>query len=224
METLHQDEIKRITDEELKFRYLLGGRLACSIFWGCDIRCSCKPVPDDEDFLKIKEFILKHNISYSTFMKLLLTDLRGQIVTYDGQYGELISELNSVISCYEFKRSDVGKIKENDFKEKELLEVIRKSVEIEDSELNKFLKLYNITTLDFMVLAKTSLNYQYYVIKSLGTKDLMADLVKIIRDNNLYESIECVKMYRDKFDERITNNNSTNNKKLIKAKNIFKKY
>ena len=75
-----------------------------------------------------------------------------------------------VLLGYDFKFSNVGTIPENDFKERKLLELLRKSVELENSTLNKFLKKYNTTTLDFMILAKMSLNYQYYAIVSLEKK------------------------------------------------------
>lgn len=210
MSSLHQDEIKKLEDKELQLQYLLGGlntseKTACqyNTFWGCDIRCSCTPIPNDERLTKIKNFIEKHNISNETFMRLVLSYLKGYIVKYNGEYGELILELDRVLMDYKFKHSEVGKVIENDLKEKELLELIEKYGQDEDSLLNKFLTKYSLTTTDFMVLAKTSINYNFAVVRGFDIKDLPIDLREILREFDIYQSWEYVKEYRKQTQEKI---------------------
>lgn len=209
MSSLHQDEIKKLEDKELQLRYLLGGlnsseKTECKYnnFWGCDIRCSCTPIPNDDRLIKIKKFIEKHNISNETFMRLVLSYLKGYIVKYNSEYGELILELDRVLMDYKFKHSDVGKVIENDLKEKELLELIEKYRQVEGSLLNNFLKKYSLTPTDFMVLAKTSLNYNFTVIRGFKIKDLPIDLREILREFDIYQSWEYVKEYRKQTEEK----------------------
>lgn len=209
MSSLHQDEIKKLEDKDLQLQYLLGGlnsseKTACqyNTFWGCDIRCSCTPIPNDDRLIKIKKFIEKHNIGNETFMRLVLSYLKGYIVKYNGEYGELILELDRVLMDYKFKHSEVGKVIENDLKEKELLELIENYGQVDGSLLNNFLKKYSLTPTDFMVLAKTSINYNFAVIRGFEIKDLPIDLREILREFDIYQSWEYVKEYRKQTEEK----------------------
>ena len=89
MNSLHQDEIIKLEDKDLQLRYVLGGLyphggLNCDKYWGCDIRCSTSPVAKDENFEKVKNFITKHNISNSTFIRLARSYLFGTFNSYKG--------------------------------------------------------------------------------------------------------------------------------------------
>ena len=86
-QSLYQDEIIKLDDNQLQLRYILGGlyphgNLNCNKFWGCDVRCSTLPVPEDEKFRKVQNFITKHNISNSTFLKLARSYLFSTFKSY----------------------------------------------------------------------------------------------------------------------------------------------
>jgi len=210
MNSLHQDEIRELEDKDLQLQYLLGGlntseKTACgyNAFWNCDIRCSCNPIPNDDRLAKIKEFRNKHNISNETFMRLVLSYLKGSLVKYNGEYGELILDLDKVLRSYNFKHSTIGKVVENDLKEKELLELLVKYGQVEGSSLNNFLKRYSLTPTDFMVLAKTSINYNFKILRGFEIKDLPVDLKNVLEEFDLYQSWEYVKEYRKKIEEKL---------------------
>ena len=116
---LYQDEIIKLEDKDLQLRYILGGLyphggMNCSKYWGCDIKCSTKPVEDDDRFKKVKNFIIKHNISNATFLRLTRTYLSNSYMTYDLECGNLIRELDNAISGYNFAHTN-DKIDDNDF-------------------------------------------------------------------------------------------------------------
>lgn len=71
-------------------------------------------------------------------MRLVLSYLKGYIVKYNGEYGELILELDRVLMDYNFNHSDVGKVIANDLKDKELLELLKKYDQVEGTLLNDF--------------------------------------------------------------------------------------
>ena len=48
-----------------------------------------------------------------------------------------------------------------------------------------------------MILSKTSINYQLKIARGFEKTDLVNDLQGILKTNDLYQSYEWVKMYRD---------------------------
>lgn len=210
MDSLHRDEIKCLEDKDLQLQYLLGGlntseKTSCDYnsFWDCDLRCSCNPIPNDERLEKIKDFKNKHNISNETLMRLVLSYLKGYLIKYNGEYGELILDLDKVLIGYNFNHSTIGKVVENDLKEKELLELFEKYGQVEGSSLNNFLKKYSLTKTDFMVLAKTSINYNFKIVRGLEIKDLPVDLINLLKEFGLYESHKYVEEYHKQIEETL---------------------
>lgn len=222
MEPLYNSEVLKLDDKKLQLRYLLGGlnsseKVACESnrFWSCDIRCSVTPVPHDDRLIKVQEFIENHNISNETFIKLVQSYLRGTIMSYQGEYGNLIMELDESITDYDFLHSEVDKI-DNDLGEKELLSLIEEAKFKDDSSLNIFLKKYSLTPIDFMVLAKTSLNYSYCIVHGMEDKDLALDLIELLNNYNLYLSYKDVLSYRDNLEKGIISDSQGNRKSLVK--------
>ena len=66
-----------------------------------------------------------------------------------------------------------------------------------------------------MILAKTSINYQYIIARGFTKKDLFLDLYEILNDNDLYQSYEWVKMYQEYLQKNVK---KTKTKSLIKNK------
>ena len=201
---LYQDDIIKLKDKDLQLRYILGGLyphggMNCNRYWGCDIKCSTLPVLDDINLEMVKMFIKKHNISNGTFLRLARTYLSGAFNPYDGDYGNLIYELDNVLMRYNFVHTDSDKIPDNDLKEKELLKLIAKQSNVEGTKLNKFLRKYSLTNVDFMILAKTSINYQFKIARGFETTDLSNDLYSILDDNGMYQSYAFVLEYRDNY-------------------------
>ena len=188
------------------------GGMNCSIYWGCDIKCSTRSVEEDDRFFKVKNFIIKHNISNATFLRLARTYLSNSFMNYDLECSNLILELDAAIREYNFVHTN-NKIEDNDLKEKELLKLVLREADLEGSKLNLFLNRYSLTKVDFMILAKTSLNYQFKIARGFDKSDLFVDLYDILDKNNIYQSYECVKNYR----ENVYSNKQV--KKLKKQKN-----
>lgn len=212
--SLYQDEIIKLDDTTLQLQYMLGGlyphgNYNCDKYWGCDIKCPTLPVPKDENLQKVMNFIKKHNISNATFIRLTRSYLHGTINPYLGDYGTFFNELDRTIMGYNFKKTDYESIPENDLKEKELLRLIVKEAYVEGTKLNKFLTKYSLTPIDFMILAKTSINYQFKIIRGFEITDLSNDLKEILKENDLYQSYEWVKTYRENLEKKKV-------KKLIK--------
>jgi len=230
VKSLYQKEILELDDKDLQLRYLLGGlnsstNLSCDAnrFWSCDVKCSCTPIPDDDRLLRIKEFVSSHNISNETFIVLLQGYLRGSIVSYKGNFGCLLRELESVVLDYGFNYSSVFSLEENDLGERELLELIRRDSVKSGSKLNVLLEKYSLAPIDFMVLAKTSLNYNFINIHGSEPKDLRADLISLLSEYNLYLDYEVVKNHNIKSEESFVSDKK--GKSLFKRfKDIFNRY
>ena len=79
---------------------------------------------------------------------------------------------------------------------------------------NNFLKKYLLTPIDFMILAKTAVNYQYIKCEGFERTDLKEVLVRILKLNNLYESYEFIQAYRRKLNE--VNSEGEKPKRLVK--------
>ena len=216
---LYNDEIIKLKDKKLQLAYILGGIKTgdnnpyCRRFWCCDIRCPCTSVENDERLEKVRSFIERHNISNETFLRLALTYLRGYIYPYKGDLGNLISELDNAILDYNFRHS--AKFQENALKEKKLIKLVERESEVEGTQLNNLLTKYSLTPVDFMVLAKTSLNYSYCVGHGFEIKDLPVDLKNLLREKGLHQSYEDVQKYQKKFNERMLSQNTSNEKKSI---------
>lgn len=207
MNSLHQDEIIKLEDKDLQLRYVLGGiyphgGLNCDKYWGCDIRCSTSPVSTDENYEKVKIFITKHNISNSTFIRLAGSYLFGTFNSYKGDWGTLIPELDRTIMGYNFTHTNYERIPENDLKEQELLELIEREATVEGTNLNNLLTKYSLTPIDFIILAKTSINYQFKIARGFVKTDLIKDLQEILKINNFYQSYEWLKMFRDNLQKQ----------------------
>ncbi|MBE6153513.1 MAG: hypothetical protein E7166_04745 [Firmicutes bacterium] len=222
MESLFQDEIEEIKDENLQLRYLLGTlnrkdkeQCPTNSYWNCDIRCDATPVNDDKKLLKVLIFIKKHNLSVDSFFRLLCSHLKGNFCYYDGDCGELIRELDYAIKDYEFVFSKTYSLPQNDYKEKELLKLILRDINNQDSSLNILIKKYSLTITDFMVLAKTSLIMNWKQHSFWERKDLFKDLKQILDNNNLYDTMESVLEYRK--DLKITETDEQHEKSLRKS-------
>lgn len=202
MESLHQDEIRKLEDKDLQLRYILGGLYPhgsqnCLTYWNC-IRCATLGVEDDERLQQVKEFIEKHNISNATFLILARTYQRGSFVDYKGSLGELISELATIFEVYQFPCVVDETPKISSLKEKELLELVAQGLDNEASRLGQFLRKYDLSVADFMVLAKTSINASFRKISSFTDEnfDLRKELVDLLNEANMYVSMEELEAYR----------------------------
>lgn len=221
--SLAMDDIVKLKDKNLQLRYLLGGlyphggMIECNKFLDCDSKCSTRPVLEDEKFNNVRNFMSKHNMSNETFIKLTRSYLMGTINSYKCEWGDLIPELDSVILDYNFVYSKEDSFPENDLKEKELVCLIMKEAHIEGTYLNSFLKKYSLTSIDFMILAKTSVNYKFKDIRGFQSNDMFFDLEDILIVNDMYLSCEYVKFYRKKL-------KCEKHKSLVKRiKDMFKK-
>lgn len=207
MKSLYRTEIRNLEDKDLQLRYMLGGLnrndgyKACgyNTFFACDIKCSCMPVADDECLYNIKKFIEKHNISNETFMRLVRTHLKGWFYSFENDSGSLLPELEEAISNYNFERNNDEFFRQSRFKERELLKLVKKQIYDSESEINFILQKYSISVIDFMILAKTSLNYGY-AGGGFEQKDLSKDIVDLLQKHNLYESKEEVKKYQKRVE------------------------
>lgn len=195
MKSLYRHEIKKLEDQRLQLRYILGGfnrndRVTCGYdcFWTCDIRCSCTPVEDDEKFQKVENFVLNHHISNSTFLKLLLTHKYGSFIPYEGGLCQLTYELDLAIEDYNFRMFWDKDYKLSDLNEDRLVQLVLQTAEIENSPLNIFLTKYNLLPIDFMILAKTSINSCFKISRIFEQQDLPIDLIQLLNMYNLYNN------------------------------------
>lgn len=115
----------------------------------------------------------------------------------------MIPELDRAILDYKFHHAPNNKFRENDLKERELLELIERESEAKETRLNCLLTTYSLTPVDFMILAKTSLNYAYCVGRGFEIKDLPLDLKVLLKGNDLYQSREYIQAYRKSFEENL---------------------
>lgn len=190
---LNQHEVLNLQDKELQLLYFLGGfntdeKKVCSDnkYWWCDVNCPCSPVVKDERLDKVKEFINKHNISNETFMRLLISrNFNGYFKSYNGNFGEFINELDEIIKEYnihKFPRHNGNDDYKNGLSEQQLIEYVNRESLIDDSLLNKFLSYYQLTLIDFIVLAKTR---KFIVIRDRERYDLLLDLSILLREYEL---------------------------------------
>ena len=198
--SLDKNEIERLEDQDLKLRYYLGGLYGlkkdyqCN-YWSCDINCSCSPVPDDEDLVKVKKVINQHNLTNEDFLRLAYSYVVGGIMKYKGSYSPLFIEFDIVLSPYNFEDNYYKEIPDNDLREKELNSILN------DSIVLNFCDKYRLTKIDFLALAKTSINYGFLKMRGLNNFEnkFGQELTDIIKEYDLYLPLEYVKEYRDEY-------------------------
>lgn len=219
---MKKSEIKKLEDKDLQLRYFLGGlhnindgeNHLCN-YWTCEINCSCSAVSDDEKLNVVKNFVKKHNITNERFLKLSYNYLNGAIMKYHGTYSQLFLELEEVIRPYEFIKTKTGEIPDNDFREKELEELVFNAYN-SNSIIGDFIKKYNLTINDFIILAKTSLNYNFYGLNISNPSDTFGrEVVDIIDKYGLNVTREYAVEYRNKLEM---------DKLVVETKSIQKKY
>lgn len=183
------------------------------------IGCSCNIVPDDERLDAVKNFIKKHNITNERFLKLSHNFLIGAVMKYHGNYSQLFLELEEVLKPYEFTKSNRKEIQDNNFRAEELEKLVNSSYD-SDSIVGDFIKKYNLTSEDFIVLSKIILNYNMYGLQLSNPDDTFITEIKdIINHYNLSVSKEYIQEYikAKQYTEETT-------KLIIETKSAQKKY
>lgn len=215
---MKKSEINKLDDKDLQLRYYLGGlklindgeNTLCN-YWTCDIDCSCTAVANDEKFVEVKKFINKHNLTNERFIRLSYCLLMNSVIKYKGKYSPFFTELENVIEPYNFTHTRSNNKQDNDFREKELENIANEPI------VRKYCSKYQLDTIDFIVLAKMSINYRFYNLQiAKNPNDTFSkELVEIINSHNLYVSRECIKEY---------NNNQKATSILIETKTAQKRY
>lgn len=204
---MRKSEVKELEDKDLQLRYFIGGLKTMTSnefchYWICDIDCSCNIVPDDERLDEVKKFIKKHNITNERFLKLSYNYLIGTIMKYPVNYSNLFIGLSEVLKPYGFVQSNRKEIPNNDFRQKELEKLINSAYE-QDSIVGNFIKKYNLTVEDFVILAKTILNYNIYGLGVSNPNDTFITEIKdIIKHYDLSMPKEFVEEYRKAYQNR----------------------
>lgn len=199
---MKKTEINELEDKDLQLRYYLGGlklindgkEQLCN-YWMCNINCSCSNVPDDEKFISVKNFINKHNITNERFIKLSYWFLTGAIMKYKGMYSPLFIELEKVIEPFGFTHNKYGEIPDNDFREKELENIVN------DFSVKEYCSKYQLDVTDFIILAKMSINYHFHRLQVAENPDdtFSHELCNIINNYGLYVPREYIEEYRKEF-------------------------
>ncbi len=201
---MKKTEIQKLDDKTLQLRYFLGGlynisdgaHRPCS-YWACSINCSCFDVPDDDRLNAVKNFIQKHNLTNERFLKLAYNYLIGAIMKYHDNYSPLFLELAEVIEPYQFLHTKIKEIPDNNFKEQELETLVSNNSK---SAIQSFIKKYNITNEDFIVLAKTVLNYNIYGLQVSNPNDnFYQEIAAIMLDYELTVPREYIEEYRKSY-------------------------
>lgn len=145
--------IKQMSDID-KVKLYLGGYKKCSNWVDCDIKCSVTPISDEEikPLLELKE---KFNLTLRDIMTLYVSYWNGQFKPYKNDCGILIPSLEK--EFLKFRKEKIYKniyfwddrVGERDFK---------KLILSDDVKVCEFMKKYNLTELDFMILAKTKIH------------------------------------------------------------------
>ena len=219
---MKKTDIKKLNDKNLQLRYYLGGleimtnNRACK-YWRCDINCSCSPVPDDNRLTKVKEFIKNHNLTNDCFVRTAYNYLTGAIMKYKGKYSPFFIELDSVLKPYNFVCEEIKT--ENEFRDKELEELINDN---SNKEIKDYISKYNLSIEDFIVLAKTSINYNYYVMRGLDKDcdiDFTSNVADIIHKHGLAVTREYIENYKEEYKK-----SHENTKLVVDTKLAQKKY
>ena len=163
----NKNEIGRLDNQDLKLRYYLGGLKGlekdyqCN-FWACDINCSCYPVPADEKLAEVKKLITQHNLTNEDFLRLSFAYVTGKIMKYKGEYSSLFIELDKVLAPYNYKDKYYHEIPDSDLREKELKNIVNDSIVVD------FCTKHGLTKIDFITLAKTSINYGFSHLRGVS--------------------------------------------------------
>lgn len=198
---MKNSEVQKLEDKNLQLRYYLGGLKNmfddnyCH-YWLCDIDCSCAIVEADERLDNVKRFIKNHNITNERFLKLAYNYLTGSIMKYKGNYSKLFIELDEVLKPYQFNPSYNHEIPDNDFREKNLEEIVFDS---KDLFVKKYIEKYNLTEEDFIILAKTSLNHNIYGLRLSNNDTFMTEITNFTRHHGLNITKEYIKEYRKQY-------------------------
>jgi len=233
---MKKTEIKKLEDKDLQLRYYLGGLKNISTgsnyecnYWTCSINCSCSAVPNDEKLEAVKAFIKNHNITNERFLKLAYNYLIGATMKYHGMYSQLFLELAAVIKPYQFTQTNLGEKPDNDFREKELEEIVYGTNN--NSIISNFIKKYNLTAEDFIILAKTSINYNLHNLQVSNPNDTFSSEVKdILSQYELYVPREYIEEYRKEYQnkkkatELVINARATQKQYLKLMKELLIKY
>lgn len=212
----NQKEIMQINSETLQLRYILGGLSSpFKDYWGSWHNKKCKPVNYDESFVKALQFIIKHNLDNKTFLILVQTYLHNGIVYFQNAQGNLFNELEHLLRIYKVNYKCKKKSIETNLKEKEIFDLINTN----DDNVQYMLKKYNLTTLDLVVLLKTSICFSFDTMFIPRVKQgLFIDILALEYINNLSISKKDVLKYLE--EEEIRENPKTNG---TLKRNIFKK-
>ena len=199
---MRKSAINKLNDKDLQLRYYLGGLKLISDgknqlchYWTCDTDCSCSAVPNDERIVEVKKFINKHNITNERFIKLSYCFLIGAVMKYKGMYSPLFIELEKVVEPFHFTHEKYGEIPDNDFREKELENIVN------DLSVKEYCSKYQLDVTDFITLAKMSINYQLRRLQVAKNPDdvFSNELYDIINNHGLYVPREYIKEYRKEY-------------------------
>ncbi len=199
---MKKTEINELEDKDLQLRYYLGGlklindgkEQLCN-YWMCNINCSCSNVPDDEKFISVKNFINKHNITNERFTTLAYWYLIGAVMKYKEKYSPLFKELDKVIEPFHFTHTNYGEIPDSNFREKELEKIAN------TPSVKSYCSKYQLDETDFIVLAKMSINYNFYRLQVAKNPDdvFSTQLYDIINHYKLYVPREIIEQYRKNY-------------------------
>lgn len=202
---MKKSEVKKLKDNDLQLRYFLGGlqtmlNVDTCHYWLCDIDCSCNIVPEDDRLDNVKRFIKNHNITNERFLKLSYNYLIGAVMKYKGKYSRLFIELEEVLKPYQFNQIYKHTIPDNDFREKELEDIVFNS---NDLYVKEYIKKYNLTEEDFIVLAKTSLNHNVYGLRLSNMEDtFMVEITDFTHHHGLNVTKEFIERYRKEYQNK----------------------
>lgn len=221
---MKKSEVEKLEDKGLQLRYFIGGLQTMNNneychYWLCDINCSCNIVPEDDRLEAVKSFIKKHNITNERFLKLSYNFLNGAVMKYHGNYSKLFLELEEVLKPYQFTQSKRKQIPDNNFREEELEKLVSNSYD-DNSVIGNFIKKYNLTIEDFIIISKVILNYNLYGLRLSNPDDTFITEIKdIIKHYNLSVSKEyiqeCIKAKKI---------NSETSELIIETKSAQKRY
>ena len=221
---MKKSEVEKLEDKNLQLRYFLGGLQTMNNneychYWLCDINCSCNIVPDDERLEAVKSFIKKHNITNERFLKLSYNFLNGAVMKYHGNYSQLFLELEEVLKPYQFTQSKRKQIPDNNFREEELEKLVSNAYD-DNSIIGNFIKKYNLTVEDFIIISKVILNYNLYGLRLSNPDDTFITEIKdIINHYSLSVSKECIQECI-----KAKQNNSETTELIIETKSAQKRY
>lgn len=118
---------------------------------------------------------------------------------YNGMYSQLFLELEEVLKPYNFIRTNKGQIPDNTFREKELEKLVINAYD-SDSIVRDYIRKYNLTVEDFIILAKTSLNHNIYGLHVSNSDDTFTnEIVEITHKYGLNVTRDYILKYREEY-------------------------